>query len=194
MRKVAVICLAGLISSYAMEFSELDKVLARHKQENILREIRLEKKTGRLKEKEVDRELRRARVYDEISKIEAYKSLLGAKSIQIKSSGYVGNVLFTDNLAIYTGMETPYGEVDVGNMKIGSLWIDVLGIVKQTGMQAPLIPAVGQGVSAILPPPAPPPPPPVPPKGEAPPSAQPQPPVTQPPATQEQQQTQPKVQ
>lgn len=181
MRKVAVICLAGLIGSYAMDFSELDKELAKHKKENMLREIRIERKTGRLKEKEVDREVKRSRIYDEVFMIESYKGLLSAKTVQIRSNGYVGKVLITDNVAIYTGMETPYGEVNVGNMKIGSLWIDINGIVKQAGVQAPTIPATGgQGIGAILPPPAPPPPPPPPaPKKEATPPSQPQEPGAQ---------------
>lgn len=158
MRKTLLLCLAGAFLSYAVDYTRLDKELAKQKQENILRDLRIERKTGKLRESALDRELKRFEILEEASLVEVYKSLLSAKSLPVKSSGYVGKVLFTDGIALYTGMETPFGEVNVERMKIGSLWIDMGGFTKpQAGFQSPQLPQTapqaGAGIGPMPPPP-----------------------------------------
>lgn len=162
MKKVLLLCITGTIA-FAMDYEKLDRELAIQKQENVLRELRIERKTGKLREKSVDRDLKRAEILDKAAISEAYKNLITAKSLPVKSNGYVGKVLLTDGIALHSGMETPYGKVRVEEMRVGSFWIDAGSFGRtQASIQSPQLPQASSqmGTSAVLTAPPPPPPPP----------------------------------
>lgn len=116
-KSVMLLTFIGIV--YGTEYGWLDRELARNRKEKIMSELNQEK---------TDRKIRE--LMARASMIEAMRSYMSAKSLNLKVSGQVGKVLLTDGPAMYTGMQTPLGEVNTEDMKIGSLWIDIYGIAK----------------------------------------------------------------